>query len=286
MKELKERKYKKLNFILSIIIVISLFAFSLCDNVPETNSAENIKNTVTNNPTNENTISNASTETNTNTNVNSDASINTNNNEKVNTENKTPEEPKKEEPKKQEDQLDIQKRIEDKIAESLGKNEEKIDILNKYKDFNLTEEVEKDYESYQDDKNGDYYDNMDDLDKDDKYNNKKKKRSKKEIEEEKYNSEWDEKVSKMHAHDLLTVKVNKKDYEIFYEEIEQVPVTITAAFYLHEEKSKMDFEILNPKKKTIFKLKSKNRGFYEFEVKEPGRYEFYLSNERVHITQI
>ena len=88
-------------------------------------------------------------------------------------------------------------------------------------------------------------------------------------------------MSKMHAHDLLTLRVAKKDFEVFYEEIEQVPVVITCAFYLHEEKGRIDFDVYNAKRKSIFKLKSKNRGFYEFEVQEPGRYEFHLNNERV-----
>jgi vacuolar-type H+-ATPase subunit I/STV1 len=172
---------------------------------------------------------------------------------------------------------EIEKKIEEKIKENINENKENLDIINKYKDFNLTEEIEKQYDDYQDDKDSDYFRNLDDLEE----KKAKKKKSKKETEEEKYNQEWDEKVSKLHAHDLLTLNIKKKDYEVFYEQIDNVPVTITTAFYVHEEKNKIDFEINNPKKKNIYKLKLKNRGFYEFEIKEPGRYEFILSNERV-----
>jgi len=176
---------------------------------------------------------------------------------------------------------ELEKKIEQQLKENIGKENdgsEKVDLLDKYQNFNLTQKVE---EQYQDDKNSDYFNNVDDLDKSEKYSKKEKKKTKKELEEEKYNKEWDEKVSKMHAHDLLTLRVNKKDFEIFYEEIEQVPVTITCAFYLHEEKGKIDFDVLDPKRKSLFKLRSKSRGFYEFEVKERGKYEFHLNNERV-----
>ena len=183
----------------------------------------------------------------------------------------------------QEERSKIENQIEEKLKENLSKEkeEEKVDLINKYKEFNLTNEVEKEYEQYQEDKNSEYFDNMDNLDKNDKYNKKEKKKNRQDSEEQKYNKEWDEKVSKMHAHDLLTVRVSKKDFEVFYEEIDQVPVVITCAFYLHEEKGKIDFDVFNVKRKSIFKLKSKNRGFYEFEVREPGRYEFHLNNERV-----
>jgi hypothetical protein len=179
-----------------------------------------------------------------------------------------------------ENHSELEKKIEEKLKENLSKEKEaeKIDIVEKYRDFNLTETIQ---DQYQDDKNAEYFDNMDDLDKSDKYNKKQKKKNKQNLEEEKYNKEWDEKVSKMHAHDLLTLRVSKKDFEVFYEEVEQVPVVITCAFYLHEEKGRIDFEVYNQKRKSLFKLKSKNRGFYEFEVTEPGKYEFHLNNERV-----
>lgn len=235
MKETEQRKLtsKKLSFILSLTIILTILSFSFTQETPEPPKAE------------------------------------------VFPENKTI----------SDHQAEIEKKIEEKLNETLSteKKEEEVDVLNKYKNFNLTEEVEKEYEKYQEDKDAEYFDNMDDLDKNDKYNKKQKKKNKQDLEEERYNKEWDEKVSKMHAHDLLTFRVNKKDFELFFEDIEQVPVVITCAFYLHEDNGKIDFEVFNNKRKTVFKLKSKNRGFYEFEVREPGRYEFLLSNERVSL---
>jgi len=110
---------------------------------------------------------------------------------------------------------------------------------------------------------------------------KKTKKQKKQEEEELYNKEWDDKVSKLHAHDLLTFKIKKRDFETFFEVVDK-PVVITCAYYAHEEKQKLDLRVESPSGKEIAKIKKKNRGFYEFEAKEKGKYEFIVSNERVN----
>ncbi len=172
-------------------------------------------------------------------------------------------------------------KIEEKIKVGLKNEEEKNHDIGKYKDFNLTNEIEKNYEKYQEDKDTEYFQNMDDLENDEKYKNKQKKKSKREEKEEEYNREWDEKVSKMFAHDLLTFNVDKGDYHSFFENVQEVPLTITSAFYVHNEKGKIDFLVIDSKGKDLQIIKSKNRGFYEFEVKEPGRYKFILDNQKV-----
>lgn len=169
----------------------------------------------------------------------------------------------------------IASNIEKNLNESF--NNEKRENIEKYKEFNLTYEVEKNYSDYEEDKSSDYFNNVDNLN-DDLTKNKK---TEKELAEEKYNQEWDQKVSKINAHDILTLKIKKREYEFLYEIIETVPVNITCAFYSHYEKSKIDFDVFNNKGKKIFKLKSKNKGFFEFTATEPGRYEFRLSNQKV-----
>jgi len=269
MKEFRQKNFKKLSFILSISIFITILSYSFSIETPETIVQGN---TATDSQGTEASAINIQTNNITNTQIENNSNTNSSNKED-NSENI-----KTEQQKKLEEHNDIVKKIEDKLKESKDQ-EEKVDILNKYKNFNLTDQIEQNYDGYKDDKDGDYFQNVDDLDN--KYKSKNKKKSKKEIEEDEYNKQWDEKVSKMHAHDLLTLRVDKRDFEVFYEDIEKVPVTITTAFYLDDEKSKIDYEIINTKKKSMFKLKSKNRGFYEFEVTEPGRFEFHLSNERV-----
>merc|ERR1712222_159570 len=139
----------------------------------------------------------------------------------------------------------------EELKESLKKLEKNAEINNehihdKYKDMNLTEEIEKDYEHYEEDKGSDYYKDVDSVNEEEadeiteeaeeepekpekqkKKSKKEKKKEKKQAEEEAYNTEWDEKVAKLHAHDLLTFRIKKKDYETFFEPVEKVPLTIT-----------------------------------------------------------
>jgi hypothetical protein len=92
---------------------------------------------------------------------------------------------------------------------------------------------------------------------------------------------WEDKIQKFFPENLLTVKIAKKDLTIFYEDISKVPTTVTVAFYVHEEKEKIDFEVYEGEKKLLKKIKGKNREFYEFNVTKPASYSFHLNNERV-----
>jgi hypothetical protein len=93
--------------------------------------------------------------------------------------------------------------------------------------------------------------------------------------------DWEDKIQKFYPEFLLTVKIPKKDYTIFYEEITHVPTTVTVAFYVHQEDEKIDFEVYKSEKRPLKKIKGKNREFYEFNVTSPAIYEFHLNNERV-----
>lgn len=259
MKEIQRGHILSLKFFLTFIIVISFFVCILSQigtynsSIPNNVTLENHQNI--NNTIHDSSL-NITQQDSTDSNIRSDAV-------------------EAEKIKGQTNKIEQQIPIPDKVSEN-QKWKNNTDDINQSKRH---EEIERQYENYEDDKSSDYYNNIDNLDK----KKKDKKKTKKEIQEEKYNEEWDRKVSKMHAHDLLTVKIYKRDLEVFYEEVEQVPLTITVAFYLHEEKSKIDFEIIDPKGKNIHKLKSKSRGFYEFQATEKGKYEFILSNEKVKI---
>lgn len=157
-------------------------------------------------------------------------------------------------------------------------NTERIEAnLDKYIDFNLTQEIEKQYDEYAEDKNGDYYKNVENVDDE----GKKKKKKKKETKDESEIREWEEKIQKFTPEELMTVMVSRKDHEVLYHDVSVVPTVIIVAYYVHDEEGKIDFLIENPKKKTVKKIKSKNRGFYEFNATSPGTYEFLLDNERV-----
>ena len=106
-------------------------------------------------------------------------------------------------------------------------------------------------------------------------------KDKKKIKEEEEIKAWEEKIKNFTPESLMTVKVDKSKYEIFYEEITVVPTKIVLAFYVHDEDSKIDFEVYSPTQKMIKKIKAKNRGFAELEIKVAGAYEFHINNERV-----
>jgi hypothetical protein len=154
---------------------------------------------------------------------------------------------------------------------------ENIDI-NSYKDFNLTKEIEKEFdEKYANDKAEDYYKNVEKV----KSEKKKKKQKKVDVEQEKEFKEWEEKIQSFTPEELITMMVGKGDHEVLYQDVAVVPTRIIVAFYVHDEDSKIDFEIYNPNGKINKKIKGKNRGFHEFNVTMPGSYEFVLNNERV-----
>ena len=86
----------------------------------------------------------------------------------------------------------------------------------------ISKEYEKEYENYDEDRQTDYFKDMENLNEEDKIEEeeeeikpeKKTKKQKKQEEEELYNKEWDDKVSKLHAHDLLTFKIKKRDFDL------------------------------------------------------------------------
>lgn len=153
----------------------------------------------------------------------------------------------------------------------------------KPKSLIFAEAKEKQFAKSDTNKEPEYFENIENLksNNENNFTNKKNIRTRKEYEEDNLFKEWDDKVSKMHAHDLLTLKLNSKDSLVFFEDFEKTPENFTIAFYLHEERRKIDFFVIAPNGKIIFNLKSKSRGFYEYTIKETGTYEFHLSNKRV-----
>ena len=301
MKELKTYKIKNKNFFIILLIIFSLFIFTLSNEETNQNSQDNVNKEIIQTNDNNTVINTEKLQSSNNTSTNNE----NNQNEEIKNVTITQEEVIKnnttqeiiknntttddvpaneitiqetnENTQPTQEHKDIVNNIEKKINQNI-ENNPTTDILKKYNDFNLTEEVEKKYDDYEEDKPHDYFENVDNIE-----DHKPIKKSKREIEEEKYNEDWDEKVAKLNAHDLLTFKIPRREYEIFYDVIETVPVNVTVAYYVHDDKSKIDFEVYNNRQKIIYKLKGKNRGFAEFLVREPGRYEFHLSNEKVKI---
>jgi hypothetical protein len=156
-----------------------------------------------------------------------------------------------------------------------SKQKTREELMDYYENFNLTEELEKKYNETGEEHDEEYYKNIENLDK------RKTKRDKIKQREEEENRLWEEKIHAFSPHNLLTIVLSPGEYEIFYEEIKIVPTNITIAFYVHDETSKIDFEVYNPKNKGIHRSRGKNKAFFEFLATQPGIYEIHVDNQRV-----
>jgi len=56
---------------------------------------------------------------------------------------------------------------------------------------------------------------------------------------------------------------------------------VTVAYYVHDEKGKIDFSIFDNKANKIYTKAKSSRGYYEFNATSAGLYEFQLDNEKV-----
>lgn len=152
------------------------------------------------------------------------------------------------------------------LSEQKKKRSEKENIYEYYENFNLTEEMEREYQQ-----NNEVYKNAE------KVENKKVPGK----EDEEFNR-WEEKIRNFQPENLLTVNIKKKDYFAFFQEVTVVPAILVCAFYVHDEESKIDFEVYGEDQKLLQRIRAKNRDFYEFNVTTPSTFEFHLNNERVN----
>lgn len=185
------------------------------------------------------------------------------------------------------------------VTKSISTKKKKT-YLDYNENFNSTAYIEKKYkEENENDKPEEFYKNIDKVgNESEKSKNRDKEKTEtvnsqsnneipkenKSIQKKKEKDLWEEKINAFSPHDLLTVLISRGDYDTFYEEIQSIPATITVAFYVHDNEGKIDFEIFSPTNKQIYKIKGKNRGFYEFEANILGVYEFNLDNGRVSLS--
>lgn len=189
-----------------------------------------------------------------------------------------------------------------KYNQTNNKNEKKLKYLdeenkkidyNYYKDFNLTDELEREYqETYQDDKFGDYYKDVENVGKADdltkvsekkqkKKDSKRKRKSQREQQEEQEKKDWDLKMENFHPENLLTALIDEYSQETFYQEINDVPRYLALAYYVHDEGKKIDFEVLNPQGNRVKRIKNRGYGYYVVKANITGVYKIILDNERV-----
>jgi hypothetical protein len=149
-------------------------------------------------------------------------------------------------------------------------NETKTIDYKYYENFNLTQELEKQYQE----KGSKYYEDVEQV----KATYGKKEKKDKIAEREM--KEWEQKTANFNPDIILTSLLPKGGFEVFYDDIQKIPSKVQIAFYINDEESKIDFEAFSPRKTKITLIRNKNRGYYEFTANMAGVYEFHISNER------
>jgi hypothetical protein len=102
---------------------------------------------------------------------------------------------------------------------------------------------------------------------------------------QKENDIWEQKIEDFEPESIITVEVEGKKSTNLYEEVTVVPTKIQVAYYLHDDTSKIDFEVVGPNNQKRKKYTAKNRDFIEIEAKVEGVYRFVIKNDRFKYTK-
>jgi len=93
--------------------------------------------------------------------------------------------------------------------------------------------------------------------------------------------EWETHMSDFVPADMITFEVPPRFTEIVYEDIKVLPSKIRGAYFVSSnQNSDVDFTILDPKKKTIYRRNSKKEGIFYFDANFTGTYTFIFNNRK------
>jgi hypothetical protein len=113
-----------------------------------------------------------------------------------------------------------------------------------------------------------------------KNSTRERRKTKREIEEEEMNKKWDEKIHSFYPLHLMTFEIEPKQTMEFYFDLEVVPNKFMVAFYVHDEESKISFDIsyigIN-----LYQNWNKNKLYHEVNVTMATSFTFSLRNSRV-----
>jgi hypothetical protein len=107
---------------------------------------------------------------------------------------------------------------------------------------------------------------------------KAKRKTKREIEEEEMNKLWDEKIHSFYPLHLMTFDIDPAKSQQFYFDLEVVPNKFIVAYYVHDEESKINFEINDNVGNNLYRNFNKNKLYHELEVTKALPYVFHLRN--------
>lgn len=110
----------------------------------------------------------------------------------------------------------------------------------------------------------------------------KKPKSEKTHEIDAYDQLWEENISSFSPKHLYAFQILRSESFSVYQRIKSSTV-ITIAFYVHEEDQTVNFTILDPTKKIIYKIQKRNKLFYKIDAVRGGNYQLIFSRVRIYM---
>jgi len=93
--------------------------------------------------------------------------------------------------------------------------------------------------------------------------------------------EWETHMADFVPADMITFEVVPRFTEILYEDVKVLPSRIRGAYFVSSsQNADIDFTILDPKKKTIFRRNGKKEGIFYFDAGSTGQYTFIFNNRK------
>ena len=105
-----------------------------------------------------------------------------------------------------------------------------------------------------------------------------------------FSSEWEEKMQDYDYEYIYNIPIQKRDQEIYFENVTTVPTNFKGAFFLTDENpNKIEFLIRDSDDKVIYKAIG-HHNFFDFNITKPDRYSITfrnnMANDEVVVTFI
>jgi len=92
---------------------------------------------------------------------------------------------------------------------------------------------------------------------------------------------WESLMTNFVPSDMITVEVPARKTEIVYEDVDALPMTFQGAYFVSSsEDADIDFTIIDPTQKLIFRRPGKKEGIFYFNPNVTGTYTFVFNNRK------
>jgi len=92
---------------------------------------------------------------------------------------------------------------------------------------------------------------------------------------------WENLMSNFVPSDMITIEIPARKTEIVYEDIDALPTSIKGAYFVSSsEDADIDFTIIDPEQKLIFRRPGKKEGIFFFHPNKTGTFTFVFNNRK------